>query len=456
MKKILVLITAGLMLLSLVLGCSSPSGGSNVPATSSASAPPASTSSTSVTPAGGKTDLLFWHMEEPPHRVKRFNELFDQFRADHPDINLTVQLQTWGDAFTKFPAAIMAGNGPDLLATTPDHCTVIYALGKVQPVTDIVEKISAQQKYFAAAADPYKYGDDIYAIPSYGMVQVLWYRKDIFAAAGLEAPKTWDDMLAAAEKLTTGDTYGIALPASLSIATDQVIYTLMAANGARKLIDGENKVTFNTPETVAAYEFYAKLMKYSPPDSTTYQWGEPQAMFNSAKAAMAIEKGQYLAPWTAESGLSPDDLGCVLVPTPTGSNHTSFFTPNAFMLLTDDPAKREATATFCEWLLSPEPYGSFLNAEPGLFVPLTETGGKADSFLNDPVIKQYPSQVATLLDATQNGCLFGFTDGISMKIGKITGPNLLAQTLQQIISKGMSPADAVAWGQAEMEKAVNS
>jgi len=405
-------------------------------------------------PSGDVVEIVMWHMEEPPNRVQRFQEIADAFNAANPDIRVIPQVQSWGDAYTRFPAAIQAGRGPDLLFTIPDYTTLINSLGVTQPVDDIVADLDAKHKFLEAALTPYQYDGHTWAVPLYGMVQVLWYRKDILDEAGIEPPKNWDDLKAAVETLTTKDRYGIALPASKSLATDQVIYTFMITSGAKDIIDENNNVTFNNEKTVRAYQMYADLLKFSPPDSNTYQWGEPQAQFNAGKAAMAIEKGQYLSVFEEESGRPASDLGVIPMPVADGGEEGSIYYSNGVMVLTDDPAKKEAIKKFLDYLLEPETYGKFLNAEPGLFLPVTETGSNADSFWNDPVIQKYKSQVDVLLEASAKGQLFGFTKGVSQKIGQISGPNYLSQVLEQITVNGMSPADAVAWGQQQMENAV--
>lgn len=429
---------------AVLAGCSSSGGGES-------SSSPASSESAGK----GVTQITLWHMEEPPNRVKRFNEVIDKFNAANPDIKVTAKVQSWGDAYTKFPAAIQAGNGPDLLFTIPDYTTVIKQLGVVQPVDDIVKSLDEKHHFLASAVAPYQYEDHTWAVPAYGMVQVLWYRKDLLESAGVTPPKTWDELLAAAKKLTKGDQYGIALPASKSMATDQVLYSFLVTAGAKDIIDGNNKVTFNTPNTVKAYDMYSQLLKYSPADSNTYTWGEPQAQFNTGKAAMAIEKGQYLSTFEAESGRPSTDLGILPMPVASGGEEGSIYYSNAIMMLTKDAKKQEAIAKFFDFLYDPANYGDFLNAEPGLFLPVTEDGAaEGSSFWNDPVISKYKEQVQVLLDASTKGQLFGFTNGVASKIGQISGPNFLAQTLEQITSKGASAAEAVAWGQAQMENAV--
>jgi multiple sugar transport system substrate-binding protein len=402
----------------------------------------------------GVTEITLWHMEEPPNRVQRFNEVIEAFNTSQSEVHVKAQVQSWGDAYSKFPAAIKAGNGPDLLFAIPDYTTLLKTLGVVQPVDDIVSRLDEKHDFIDAAVAPYQYEDHTWAVPVYGMVQALWYRKDLFKEANLEAPKTWDELLNAAKVLTKDDQFGIALPASKSMATDQVLYSFIINAGAKHIMDGENNITFNTPETVKAYEMYQKLLEYSPVDSNTYQWGEPQAQFNAGKAAMAIEKGQYLSPFESESGKPSTDLGVVPMPVPDGGEEGSIYYSNGIMVLTDEESKQEAIATFFDFLYEPENYSNFVNAEPGLFLPVTKTAFDSEAYWNNPVISQYKEQVQVLLDASENGSLFGFTDGVSSSIGKVAGPNFIAQTLEQIIVNGMSPEEAVEWGQKQMEDAV--
>ncbi|MFD0871322.1 Probable ABC transporter-binding protein DR_1438 precursor [Chlamydia abortus] len=443
MKKVLASTLAGAMAVSALLaGCSSSGGNSGQPAGSPNSNGEA------------VTELTLWHMEEPPNRVKRFAEVVEEFNQSHPNIKVKAQVQSWGDAYSKFPASIKAGNGPDLLFTIPDYTTLLKELDVVQPVDDIVQKLDEKHKFLTASLAPYQYEDKTWAVPVFGMIQVLWYRKDMLDAEGLQAPKTWDELLAAAKTLTKDGKYGIALPASKSMATDQVLYSFLVTAGAKSVIDGNNKVTFDNPNTVKAYEMYKELLAFSPPDSNTYQWGEPQAQLNTGQSAMAIEKGQYLATFESESGRPASDLGVAPIPVADGGEPGSIYYSNGIMVLTKDAKKKEAIAEFFDYLYEPETYGKFINAEPGLFLPVTEDGAKAESFWNDPVISKYKDQVQVLLDASQKGYLFGFTDGVASKIGKIAGPNFIAQTLEMIMTSGKSPEEAVKIGQRLMEDAV--
>ncbi|WP_053218164.1 ABC transporter substrate-binding protein [Virgibacillus senegalensis] len=411
-------------------------------------------SSSSSSDDSGVTEITLWHMEEPPHRVEGFNKVINKFNSEQSDIEIKPQVQSWDDAYSKFPAAIQAGNGPDLLFTLPDYTTLIQDLGVVQPVDEIVESLDEEYDFIDSSLAPYQYDDHTWAVPIFGMVQALWYREDFFKEANLEAPQTWEDLTQAAETLNKDGVNGIALPASKSLATDQVLYSFLITAGAKDIIDENNNVDFNKPETVKAFKKYEELLQYSPNDSNTYTWGEPQAQFNSGKVAMAIEKGQYLAPFEDESGQPAEDLGVVPMPVAEGGEEGSIYYSNGIMILTEDEEKQQAVEEFFAYLYKPENYAEFINAEPGLFLPVTEVASQSDEYWNNPVISKYEQQVQTLIDVSENGALFGFTDGVSSEIGQISGPNLLAQTLQQMTTNGMSAEEAVEWGQEQMKNAV--
>lgn len=409
---------------------------------------------------GGGDTLTLWHMEQPPHRVEAWQALIDRYNETDPEFEVEQQVQDWNQIYTKIAGASQSNTQPDILFTIPDFTTYVRPLGKVRPVTDLVEELDAEHEFIEAATAPYTDEGEVWAVPLYGMVQMLWYRKDLLAEAGVtDAPETWDDLLAAAKAATKDGQSGIALPAGKNLATDQVVYSFMLTNGdAGQMFTEDGKPDFDKPDVVETFDFYDQLMEYSPPDSANYSWGEPQAAFNSGAAAMAIEKGQYLMPFEEESGRPAEDLGCAPIPQPAeGGQPGSIYYSNAAMVMSQDDERAEGAEQFLAFLLEPENYGDFLNADPGLFLPLTQTGVEAESWTSNEVITKYRDCVDKMLEQSETGALFGFVEGQYVDdIGKISGQNVLAQVVQQIAVQGQDPAAAVASGQQLMMDAVAS
>lgn len=405
--------------------------------------------------AGAPVEVTLWHMEQPPHRVARVQELIDEFNAANPGIVVKQEPQSWGEVYAKAPAAVAAGNAPEMLFAIPDFTPILKDLGKVQPVDDFVAEMDAAHDYYDAAIEPYSYDGAVWAVPLYNMAQSLWYRKSVFEAAGVEPPTTWAEWEEAVKTLTTGEQYGIGLPANRQLYTDQTVYDFMINAGADDIYNEDGTLRFNTPETVAAYDFYKQLYQYSPPDSPNWTWGEAEACFANRSCAMILQF-TVITTYDTQAEGDAEDLGVIPIPYKEGvENPGTISYVNGVMLLTEDPAKQEASKKFLAFILEPENYGRFLNMEPGLFLPVTAEGGQAESFWNDPLVVKYKAQVETMLDNSTRGRLFGFTKGNTFpSIAAISGQNILAQTLQRVVIEGQPAEEAVAAGQQAMEEAV--
>ena len=399
--------------------------------------------------------ITVWHMEQPPHRVERIQQLIDEFNAANPDIVVRQEPQNWGEIYTKAPAAVAAGNAPELLFAIPDFTPILKDLGQLQDVTEFVAALDAEHDFVDTAVEPYAYAGGTWAVPLYNMVHSIWYRPSVFAEAGVEPPTTWDELLAAVEALTTDSQYGIGLPANRQLYTDQVVYDFMVNAGAEEIYNSDGTLRFNNEATVKAYDFYSQLFQFSPPDSTNWTWGEAEACFANRGCAM-IPQFTVITTYDTQAEGDPDDLGVIAFPRSDDVAESGTIAySNGVMLLTSDAAKIEAAQRFISFILEPENYGRFLNMEPGLFLPVTQTGSEADSFWQDPMVVKYRSQVETMIENSQNGRLFGFTNGNTFpSIASISAQNILAQVLQMIVVEGMSAEDAVSAGQAAMEAAI--
>ena len=402
-------------------------------------------------------EVVFWHQETPPNRVQRYQEIIDKFNAANPNIRVRQEVQDWATIYTVAPAAIGSGTGPDILMVMPELGTYVRATSAVQPVTQFVKELDATHHFLPAATDPYHDKGEFWGVPLWGMVQLLWYRKDIFQTAGIKAPPaTWEEVQDVAAKLTKDKRFGITLPASKTTATDQTFFSFLKTHKGEDLFDEKGKIIFDNPNSVRAVDTYTKLLKYAAPDSTNYAWGEPEAAFNNGSAAMLIDKGIMLSIFLKDSGAPAEALGCAPIPQPaTNGQPGSHYASNAAMILTKDRAKQEAAKQFIKYLLQPDVYGPLLNAEPGLFLPVTGDGFTLKSWLSEPALNRWPECTKLLAEQSKSGGLYGFTSGrYQINIGPIAGQNIIAQVIQKVAIDKMSPAEAVKWGQKAMEAAI--
>lgn len=228
----------------------------------------------------------------------------------------------------------------------------------------------------------------------------------------------------------------------------------MVNGGASEIYDADGTPRFDSPETVESYTTYTNLREFSPPDSTSWTWGEAEACFIAESCGMILQFS-VITGYDAQGTGDPADLGVAPIPTATGDgeSHTIAYA-NAGLILSDGAAERSAAEAFLGFLLEAENYGRFLNMEPGLFMPLTATGAAAESFWNEPLPAKYRGQIEGIIANAHNGRLFGFTSGRAFpSIAAISARNLIAETLQDIVVRGTAPAEAVIAGQALMVEA---
>jgi multiple sugar transport system substrate-binding protein len=407
-------------------------------------------------PVFAQTEVTLWHMEQPPHRVARIQELIDEFNAANPDIVVKQEPQNWGEIYAKAPAAAAAGAGPDMLFAIPDFAPILKGIGALQPVDDFVAELDAKHDFVDSAVEAYSYDGGVWAVPLYNMTMHLWYRPSVLEAAGIAVPTTWEEWRAAAEALTKDGQYGMGLPANKQLYTDQTVYSVMLNGGASEIYNEDGTLRFDNPETVAAYEFYNSMMPFSPQDAPSWTWGEAEACFASRACAM-IMQFTVISTYDTQAEGDAADLGVAAIPVKNaGDEPGTIAYANAVLFLSQDEAKREASQKFISFLLEPENYGRFLNMEPGLFFPVTADGATAESLWSDPMVQKYKSQIETIIANSANGKLFGFTSGrVFPAIAAISGQNVLAETLQNIVVTGTAPAEAVAAGQARMQELSN-
>jgi len=100
----------------------------------------------------------------------------------------------------------------------------------------------------------------VIAVPSDGWGQLLIYRRDLFAAAGLRAPRTLEDVRRAARRLHGDRVAGITLATAPSHFTAETFEHVALAAGCQLVGDGDD-VTLRSPECEYAFALYLDLAR---------------------------------------------------------------------------------------------------------------------------------------------------------------------------------------------------
>ncbi|GKQ38293.1 sugar ABC transporter substrate-binding protein [Streptomyces sp. A012304] len=216
----------------------------------------------------GKGKIVFWD-NNGGVRTDIWKEVIADFEKANPDITVEYVGIASTEYQSKVDTAIQGGGLPDVGGVGAAMLAGFAAQGALEPLDDRLSKSSLNGKLNEDMVKSLKAaggGDGtLYSMPTSANNGVLYYRTDLFKAAGLEAPTTWDKFYTAAEKLTNAgkNEFGYTIRGGAgSIA--QALDAMYGQSGITSFWNGD-KTTVNDPKNVAALEKYAGLYKKATP-----------------------------------------------------------------------------------------------------------------------------------------------------------------------------------------------
>ncbi len=206
--------------------------------------------------------------------------------------------------------------------------------GILMPLDEAMDIASVDPADFHTAGwNAAHWGGKPFGLPAQTTPELLFYRKDMFAEAGLEPPKTTDALLAAAKVLHDPQhgQHGIAWNAARGTALGHTVLMTLADFGqpvldlppiaggfdTRHLADRRYRATIDTPAGLRAAEFLLELLEYSPPDILSMSWYERVRPYAAGRIAMAYGY-TLLAPYFELDDDSPAKGQTGYLPHPAG------------------------------------------------------------------------------------------------------------------------------------------
>ncbi|QNP55264.1 ABC transporter substrate-binding protein [Tessaracoccus defluvii] len=178
--------------LSLALaGCSAEPGGTP-------SSQPASSQSGS-SPTEGAKSLSIVLAQYSPKTQDHWNEIIDEFKVDHPDVEVDLQVLDWGALTPTVNTLIQTQQYPDILNF--GNWASYAAEGLLYPAEDVLSQ-TIMDDFLPAFAENSKLEGVQYAMPMVASVNVLYYNKDILDRAGITAPPaTFEELIQQCSKI---------------------------------------------------------------------------------------------------------------------------------------------------------------------------------------------------------------------------------------------------------------
>ena len=210
------------------------------------------------------------------------------------------------------------------------------------------------------------WGGRAYGIPAQTTPELLFYRKDLFAQAGIEPPATTQELLNAAKALHDPQRglHGIAWNAARGTALGHTVLMTLADFGqpildltpsaggfdTRHLSNRDYRFTIDTPAGLQAAEFLKEILEYSPPDILSMSWYERIRPYAAGRIAMAYGY-TLLAPYFELDDASPAKEQTGYLPHPVGPNAAPIAPVGGYVMGIPANLPKERVAAAVEALL---------------------------------------------------------------------------------------------------------
>jgi multiple sugar transport system substrate-binding protein len=311
-------------------------------------------------------EIEFWGGWTGPD-LDVMQSIVDAYNAEQSAVKVNLTSQQWSPLFDAFIATASAGQSPDILAMHPQELSQFIVLGLLDPVDDIVanSEVFVAENFVPKAWDLEFYEGQMYGFPLDLGLHAVYYNLDMFEEAGIEAFPTDAESYLEAARLLTKDANGNH-PGDEGFDADNIVqyavnmhtnhhaffqwWSLYNQTGATLISEDGMSCSMDVEKSAAAWAWLQDLVYVhhaAPQGQTDYVRD-----FLSGRTAMLVD-----GPWQVpameaaheESGFNWDTASYPTIfeqPAVWGSGH------NLTLPSLADPAKREASVAFLEWMLT--------------------------------------------------------------------------------------------------------
>lgn len=391
------------------------------------------------TESNGK--LTFWGGANLTSAVQ---VVMEDYSKKHPDLQISYQKFPYAEYPTKMKLQLASEqNEPDVMIIHDFLAPQFIKSGWLLDLTDAVKK----EDFLPSSLDAVSSGGKLYGLPNQSNLGTFLYRKDIFDRLGLQAPKTLEDYLTAAQKLKdNGYFIGAMNPNN---APDSFITFLLQSGGA--IFDDKGNVILNTPEGkgVETLNLMKKMQDagyFSPVTNLSQEfWTSVNAGKIVANLTVSSDAANY------NTGLDPQGNGgygkwSYATPPKLAENGPVAFNNNTeYYVINKNTKNPEAAKALIKYLASSEEAGKAFSEieKPGLVVRMTnnyipslqklsEESAPWKAFGDQKIISQ---EAKTLLETKPR---LPYTDERADETKRIIG-----SALAKFFNGGMSSEDTI-------------
>lgn len=182
----------------------------------------------------GSGEVVWWGLWEDESSIA---PLIAQYQAKNPKVKVKYLKQSQQDYRERLANALAKGTGPDIF-TFHNSWTPMLKNDLSSIPASVMAAAEFAQAFYPVATSDLTLGSGVLGIPLEYDAITLYVNEDIFAAAGLVPPVTWDDLRSTAIKLTQKDDQGNILQSGIALGRtenvdhwQEILGLMMVQNG---------------------------------------------------------------------------------------------------------------------------------------------------------------------------------------------------------------------------------
>ena len=434
---------AAIALAGAVAACSSGSSGSH----SQASSAPAK--------------LVVWRMgSSVPSQVTWMSGVVKQFHSKYPQYKHTkvvVDWIPWENRVTDWTNALTSGKGgPDVTELGNTDTPGIASQGALADISSNVKSWAPGSDIIPGNLANDTINGNTFAVPWFGGVRAIWYRKDQFAKAGISSPPTtWAQLVSDAKLLMKKypGTYGIGAPSNY---TNAIVSFIWGAGGQVAVQqNGQWKAELTSPQSEAGIKFYADLYLTQKVSPSKYigqtELGAPGATSGGSNEDFA--KGtldMYIdGPWAKSSLVAVStkyekQWASFPIPSQNGPNPAPAFAGGSDLGVWAKSANKTAAWDLVTVMDSPSNATTFANASG--FFPDFKSELSSGGYANNPVLAGFAKAAAYTQISPLNSKNWATADAT----------DAIIPTMMKALMKGAPFGPTVAKANTELQNVLNT
>ena len=415
--------------------------------------------------AAEKIKVQFWHAMGG-WRIELLQEMADNFMALHPDIEVEVQYTgSYGDTINKLNVAVQSGVSPHVVQGY-DIATQMLIDGEVGLVMQ--DLIDADPTFDIGAFMPqvlnyYRVNGKLYCMPFNSSNAVMFYNKTLFEKAGLDPnkpPKTYEEVLEYAEKLTIKDDKGNVDQAAICWSLNCWFFEQFMAKQNAPLVDNDNgrtgrptKAIFNSDAGLKVFNFWNDLTQKGYMINTKLEdWTGARNLFISQKVAMLITSTSDVALMVKSAEENNFELGSAFIPAPADAEAGGVVIGGGSLWLIDGHPQNETDAAwqFVKYMAEASQQIKW-HTGTGYF-PVRKDA--IEGLLAQGYYAESPHNLTTILQlllSTQNYNTNGAIIGAFAEMRSIVASNV-----EKMLSGNLTPAEALKAAETESTEAIRT